>query len=289
MSQSDAATIGPYRCHRSNVVVRTYADELSEGVRIHMSSNDNASAATWPPFLANRGAAWPAISTAAAAISGLIGTRTSGGAALAWAIALVVFSLLSAVITAARGQRAERDLTAAVADRIDAETKILTMVDSVISPLLQQAVLLAEESDTGARSERASALRQAVVTAITYVIGPTNVRASLFTLKRDATTDAPHHLECDTHFYGRGDRSRRKFGLDAEAMRLALSGEYSFVEDSGDYSANYQTYIAHGIVAGDRSYGLLTLDAKSVGDINGSDVALVRALAAVLALSYSVT
>lgn len=159
--------------------------------------------------------------------------------------------------------------------------------------------LVAETFAEPARSERlrkARETRMAILTTASEIVGRAAVRgtrANLFLLKTDS--DGMEYLElAPSGFYGRGDRSTRRFLHNSPTLEATLSGQTRFVEDTGGVdddtgaSLEYETYMTHPVREGTGTiYGALTVDCKSTGDLNERiDLPLMSVLSVMIALTY---
>ncbi|HEY3692911.1 MAG TPA: GAF domain-containing protein [Pseudonocardiaceae bacterium] len=134
--------------------------------------------------------------------------------------------------------------------------------------------------------------KQAIIGSALDTLGNAELRASLFECDTEV---APTKLTCSTLWKGRDHAPRPEFSSDndagKEALRVLSSRETNFIDDAekrrppgwGDKTQHdYLTYIQSPVYNGDRSFGLLCLDAPNSGDLERRDIRMVELLASLL-------
>lgn len=205
--------------------------------------------------------------------------------AVAVAVATAVPS--GALYRSVRARRRAQDLAAA------AESRLTVTLDDALEPiatrLARLAALAAEpEPAYGAREAMATELKVAVLTTAARLVGEGRVRACLYRLTPAGV------LEPDS-YTGRGHPPVTVFRPDTVPGRAVLDlvragGSYFChdVEQDAPHgwqptASEYRTFLSVTVGAGHHRYGMLSLDAPDVGDLQDRDADLARVLAALLA------
>lgn len=152
------------------------------------------------------------------------------------------------------------------------------------------------ESVKSERVHKARETRMAILTTASEVVGHAatrGTRANLFLLRTDFS-GAPYMELAPNGFYGRGDRSTRRFERGSPTPDATLSGKSNFVEDTGGIDDDtgcpleYATYMTCPVREGlGEIYGALTVDCKSTGDLSEKiDLPLMSVLSVMIALTY---
>lgn len=216
-----------------------------------------------------------------------------GAVAVAVATALPAGELYRSV----RERRRAEDLAE------EAESRLSVTLDDALEPIATRLARLAAlaaagpGADTGADTEAvraraalATEIKLAVLTTAANLIGGGRVRASLYRLTLDET------LEPDS-YTGRGHPPVTVFTRASASGRFALdlvaAGGSYFCRDVAVGAppgwtptvSEYRTFLSVAVGAGQRRYGMLSLDAPDVDDLCEQDADLARVLAALLAAS----
>lgn len=166
------------------------------------------------------------------------------------------------------------------------------VMDEAIPPLLEEACRLstATKADrTRTRKEAALLVTKDLITAYSGVAG---VRAVVYEISADAkrmTVLAKSGRSQQPKPFIRGTaRGDRAFAVLSMTENFSFEADISSAPDSwGGTGKGYVTYISAPIRVGNSGYGLLTLDAPRVGDLDSRDGSTVSLLAAALSIYFS--
>jgi GAF domain-containing protein len=145
------------------------------------------------------------------------------------------------------------------------------------------------------RREMKQRIKQAVVDAASENIGPPRTRSCFFEYQEGSS---PRKLVCNGLWRGRNDAPRHEFvaGTDAgdEVFRILDRRESKLVPDIDETpppgmpaGRMYKTYIQTAVAAGSKPFGLLCVDALSVGDLTENDQLLLSLLAQILSCALA--
>ncbi|GAC59358.1 GAF domain-containing protein [Gordonia sihwensis] len=178
---------------------------------------------------------------------------------------------------------AERDALLATARKERAH-----LLDKDLKPLLELLGEALSTADADERRSLAQKVRQGVVVAAATVVAPDApaVRANLF--RRASARLMTLDPGC---FYGRGDKSRRKFRPGDETWDAMMSLDYRLVTEVEEPNRRYGSYITVPIASADTQegiHGVLTVDAPGSEDLSVDDLPFLELLANIAAVSYRV-
>lgn len=218
---------------------------------------------------------------------------------LRWILSAVGSVLLAASVALPILQANKKDRERKAALQL-ANEAIATYDRHMHKILIPMAGLLAEivSSPTPkAKGLQQEQMKQAVVHFALDNITGTEPRASFFECDNQSK---PTKMTCSTLWKGRARAPRREFseGNDAgeEALRVLESKNAKFVADASNdpppgwtSDRDYLTYIQAPVYNGDRSFGLLCVDAPKPGDLEERDIRLVELLASLLGCGLALT
>jgi GAF domain-containing protein len=208
---------------------------------------------------------------------------------------LVVAGTLSALLAfalPARQLAAERR-TRDAAEQLAAEA-VATYTLKVHDMLIPLALLVGEAvaaGRAGARKDAQSALRQMVVAFAAENVGPERSRACFYQLAGSAPR---RHVDL-RNWHGRHTVPRDRFTEDSPRGQLVMdiirTRDARLVEDVdraglpgwSPGASEYKTFICAAVYAGDRVFGILTVDSLHAGDLTDDDLDLARLFAQLLA------
>lgn len=240
----------------------------------------------WFSFQCSRFAPW---ALAVTTIGGLTGGALFSSGDLPWTVRIlglaggIVATLPSAgnLYWDSKNEDAE-DVTAA-RERV---------MDESIPPLLEEICSLT----TSSKRAREAAMTQAAKTVVKDLLvaysGVTGVRAVVYSVSSDAkrmtalaTAGRSQRPGPFVRGTTRGDKAFETLNIPENFLF-----EPNIAEASGRWAGSgngYVTFISAPIRVGDEGYGLLTLDAPKVGDLDARDGSTVSLLAATLSIYFS--
>ncbi len=192
--------------------------------------------------------------------------------------------VLTSTVSQTRGELARRR-----AEEIQAraEAKLIVTLGAALSPALHYLGKIAAARNKSEKRQLAGLLVQAVVDAASGICGPDQTRSIFF--RQDGKV-----MECEA-YAGRAEPSTTVFtdaatdpaGQSAfEIVRRQEAALYEDIHDSAPpgltRSRSYRTFIAAAVLAGDESYGMLTVDAPEPGVLTDEDLEVMKVLANLL-------
>lgn len=217
-----------------------------------------------------------------------------------WLIGAIVAGLAIALlpmISAGRAKLAEKDAVTAEKDAVEREVRAraLALVDmnEALDPIIRALAAKIATSDTsGVQSD----VLWLVLKTAKELIGPdTGVRSCYF----DLQPGPPKRLVPTDYRYGRMGSTRSEFvegSVDGDAaIELVESGIPYLCPDTAKYappgwgkkSRDYKTFISVGVVAANKAYGMLTVDALNPGDLKERDMDLLTVMAGLVAIALA--
>lgn len=196
---------------------------------------------------------------------------------------LLFFSVALPNLQVAQEARARK---AALATANEAVAEYDIKVHKVLVPLsglLAQVISASTEDERHARKER---LKQFVIDSALDNMQGIEARSCFYAVH----PNPGRKLVLDGTWRGRGTRPRQEFrpGDDAgnEALRILDARETKFVRDTDEHpppgwsqDRDYKTYIQVAVASGDKTFGLLCVDAVDPGDLTDIDRRHVELLA----------
>jgi transcriptional regulator with GAF, ATPase, and Fis domain len=229
---------------------------------------------------------WPVIAGVSAlpAALGFLASRFASGSSVAPAVtvAAVVFTFANSVLNAAR--------TAAPKVLKDDEAQwFVEVTEEGLAALFERLARMAGMRSTEERVEELAGLQAVAVLTAAKVVGPRHSRACLFLLQDDETNDP---VLVWTESQGRADDSRGTFGPHTSAMQMVQQRKGEFQPDTWTVEGtsrdkSYRTYVSATIFAGEKIYGMISLDALEPGDLGEPHAAVLRVLAQALSAGYA--
>jgi len=229
------------------------------------------------------------------AVAGLVG-RSATGAGF-W-IANFVASLsiaAAAVVPIVRNSRRENAETQAGELAVQARAEMRVAMNDALGPLTSALARLT----AAPTSKRKALLERVLMLGVTVTAGLVDAERARSTLYRlDPRSD--HWRLVPETSAGRTDQARTVFveGTDAgEAVRKMIEGDaFIYCRDVleepppgwvPDPTRTYKTFISVAVRAGDRAFGMLTVNALEPDDLSDDDVSTMRVISAVLAAALA--
>lgn len=244
-----------------------------------------------------------------------IGTGIAGGAAylfqivvsaelpdwLKWVLTAVGTLLLALSVALPIWEVGEKDKERKVA--LELANNAIAEYDRHMHKILIPLSGLLAEIISGAGDKPAEVLhaqfKQAVIGSALDTLGDADLRASFFECDVE---HEPTKLTCSTLWKGRDRAPRSEFNADSdagkEALRVLRSRETKFIDDAeqrrppgwGEKNQHdYLTYIQAPVYNGERSFGLLCVDAPRPGDLERRDIRMIELLAGLLGCALGAT
>lgn len=174
------------------------------------------------------------------------------------------------------------------------ETRI--QIADVLRPLAETLAKMPSLSRAEKR-QQCESMKRGVVDAVAELLGPERSRAGWFEYRDERTAKLVPVAELRR---GRADPQRTEFVQGTpegdSALELLDNDTTRFCPDvelepppgwSPELHSNYRTFIAAGVVAEGRKFGMLTLDALEPGDLTENDVYSISLLAKLLAAALA--
>lgn len=206
-------------------------------------------------------------------------------------IALVFLTLVTITRLHYASWRKKYDATLAAAQ----QSQLETFLKRLAVPLSQE---LASVAATGGKDRKidVATLKRGIVEAAASAVGQrvdAGTRVHLFEFKTD-DQNGPR-LIASRFVAGSGHASLRTFGPSDITYQKTLEGERRFVPDTSDATQQvsdvhqYKTFMTYPVEgAANEFYGVLTVDCKEAGDLDGNeDGRIMQYLAALLAATYA--
>ncbi len=229
-------------------------------------------------------------------VTAAMARTASGGWFLFLVVAQVTATGFAFLIPQWRELKARRKETTAEEREIEARVDTRVAMNDALDPILHLLGNLSLEPDVVSRNQLRAQVIPLVLKTAAEFIGPDRSRACWFKLE----PGPPKRLE-PTEFAGRaGSPSTTFVAGDAAgdaAIEMVLSDQDRLVENieadpppgwGPTMTREYRTFIAVSVLAGDTAYGMLTLDSLEPGSLQPEDMALLRLMARVLAVAFSV-
>ncbi len=252
-----------------------------------------AAAVFWGPVEPHRGISL-ALVVAAPVISFLI-SRVSGSWVLVTVLLVVQLGVAAATwwLGEARASRLQTE-------RIDSRQETLVVLGDALDPVMVELAATTTLPKPDQRAKR-SGLVTLVLSAATGIADErTRPRACYF--RRDALDRAGRARMTHEAYVGRSIPAKAEFieGTEAGdvALRMVNEGRHLFCDDVRENPppgwepserGEYRTFISVTVAAGERAYGMLTLDAVEAGALIAEDVEMMRVLGHVLGMVETVT
>lgn len=197
-----------------------------------------------------------------------------------------VLTGLTIVLGGAQQYRTERRRRTAEQVAIDVEAELILTLNGALAPITNYLGEMADATTTTERAAVAGRLAQAVVDAAVRLTADGS-RSSFYRLDED--------WEGLTRqvWGGRSMQPRPTFTSgtrDGDAvLEIVRAGDFVLIDEvvaspmvTASIGAGYVSVVAVAVTAGSRPLGLLTVDAAHTGDLDESDVELLRVLANLL-------
>ena len=224
-------------------------------------------------------------------------TRDAHGSRLTLWIVIQVVATAAAWLIPQVGQwRAEGRQKGAEEREFEARVDTFLRMNDALDPIVRLLGEIALESNKVERNKLRAQAVPLVLNSATQLIGPDRARACWFLLEA-----GPPKRLVPTSATGRAGSPSTTFveGTDAgdAAIAMVLNDEDRICEDirtdpppgwDSGKERDYRTFVSVAVIAGDRAYGMLTLDALEPGDLNRDDMRLLRLMAGALAVALSV-
>jgi hypothetical protein len=176
--------------------------------------------------------------------------------------------------------------------RIDTRIQIADVLRPLAETLAKMPSLSKAE-----KKQQCESMKRGVVDAAAELLGPDRSRAGWFEYRDERP---PRLVPVAELRRGRADPQRTEFiqgTLEGDsALQLLENDTTRFCPDvdlepppgwSREAHSDYRTFISAGVVAGDRKFGMLTLDSLEAGDLTDNDVYAMSLLAKVLAAALA--
>jgi hypothetical protein len=213
-------------------------------------------------------------------------SRSSGGARTWWLVLGAVSTAATIVLGADQHRLTERRRRTAEQLAVDAEEELALTLNGALAPITNYLGEMADAVDSSERDHVAGQLSQAVVEAVVK-LSPEGSRSAFYRLDDDwrgLTREV---------WGGRPAQPRADFTAgtpDGDAvLDLVRSGDFVIIDHVSSSpmvtpspGAGYATVAAVAVTAGSWPLGMLTLDAPVVGELDQSDIELMRVLANLL-------
>lgn len=210
-------------------------------------------------------------------------------------VAAAVFAGLQIGIQAVKDESELAAVKGADAAAIEAQRIAHSALSGAFTPMLELLAQLQETQDEG----KATALRLAMITSVVYaasaVLPASDVRACYFVLEGDQGVPTRLRFEQSA---GRADASKSAFEAGTvagdAAIAMVVNDERMFCRDVeavppegwDGHTHAYRTFLSVPVRGSDQGLGMLTVDAKSPGDlVLARDEPILVVLAKILAAS----
>ena len=228
-------------------------------------------------------------------VASYLSQRTDGGWAVFWFIAQVVATALAFGIPQLQ-QIAARQGEKTAADReVDVRVDTRATVAGALDPVLHQLASISVARDQVEREKLIEQVIPFVLEAAAKLIGSERSRSCWFELSDEQQPRLVPVLHA-----GRAGSPTTTFepgtAAGAAAISMVLTGENRICEDidaapppgwDASKQRDYKTFISVSVIAGDTAYGMLTLDALRVGDLNTDDLNLLGLMGSALAAALA--
>lgn len=263
--------------------------EFGLGIGVH--GPDEGVCALW------EGWALPTLSAgfiAVAAVGALEYPDHNGTSRHWWLFAVIAGTFGGAVVQALASILQSRRLkTARAAAEKATQQQIIRMQDS-LDPIVSKLASAAAETTPEERQRLHAAITQQVLGSVGDFIDKERVRVCWFTLRK--RLDGKQELVCTRDYIGRVGEPRSAFlegTTDGDAALALISGRTTRFCPDVDKSPppgwdsararSYKTFISAPAIAGDKGYGMLTMDAPNAGELKQADASLLQLLATLIA------
>lgn len=206
---------------------------------------------------------------------------------LYWMVASVVAAILAALTVPFFKHLDEKAEKSAL-------LKYQEQIGDGLEPLLQQLVVVSESAPGEARNKELSALVRVAIEAARHMAGQRRVRATYYRVHE--RKGAKRERLAATHYTGRGTKPKTEFTRGSDAgdyvFKTLGDNETIFVKDTKDCDLpgwsrsrvrDYRTFISVPVRGEQRVYGMLTVDAPTVGELTANDEMFVRCVGLLLA------
>lgn len=225
-------------------------------------------------------------------LSGAVGLLDDGPSPGRWAMlaAAGVIAGIPAVLATHREHVIEQEARAAEDLALQYETRLALALGDAVTPIAHLLGRMAS-GPAGERALVRGQLVQRIVDAAAELCGAERARAAFFEISGDAMRPVA--------WAGRGDAPTATFERGTPpgdvAHEIVARRAHLFVPDLADPPAGveigphaeYSTFLSVAVYAGGDSFGLLTVDAVEVGDLDDGDVDVARALAQLLGVGLA--
>lgn len=170
--------------------------------------------------------------------------------------------------------------------------------EDVLVPLTINLGLIVSSTARAERQALKQQTKQAIVALAATFIGPPDTRAC-FLEETANTLPGMREVKCQNNLWsGRNVPPVTTFKESdirgKELLQLLDEGTSQFVHDVDQLPASlkpdsdtYKTYITCAVTAGDKSFGLLTVDCLKPGDLHHDDVTMVEVFARMLGVALA--
>jgi transcriptional regulator with GAF, ATPase, and Fis domain len=241
------------------------------------------------------------VSVVSVGLVALAGAKAGDAGALKpWWIALsIVMSVVGAAVPGYEQIRKERQRKAAEQEVIEAAVAMRVTLNDALDPIIRQLGRIATTTNRQERSNLREATVPMILDSAAHLIDAERVRACWFRF----VPGKPRKLE-PAYCAGRADEAVTVFEegtVEGDSVFAMIRHNQHVValdveKDPppgwrGSAQHGYRSFIAVPVVAGQRAFGILTVDAIDVGGVTEAEVPFVRLLAGLLAdaLAYGAT
>jgi len=214
-----------------------------------------------------------------------------------WMVAVLLVAQL--VVAAATWLLGEARASRLQKERIESRQETLVVLGDALDPVMIDLAATTSRPKTERRAKRSGLVNLVLSATIGLAEEKSRPRACYFRLASDdPVRPAGMTLEA---FVGRSVPAKAKFITGTEAGDAALQmieeGNHLFCDDVRENPppgwvpterGEYLTFISVTVAAGERTYGMLTLDAVEAGALTAEDVQMMRVLGHVLGMVETV-
>jgi hypothetical protein len=204
-------------------------------------------------------------------------------------IAAAVMAVFAPVITAVRARRAE---ATAVQREEQARLRSRVELNSALDPVVRKLAELSLAKSKRTQEPLRRDIMASAIAAAHQIVGSQNTTRSCFF---ELVSGPPRQLRPTPHHAGRPGSTRSVFTEGTEdgdaAIRIVVEDTHWLCRDVrtepppgwNSKDRDYRSFISVPVIAGDVTYGMLTVDSTEADDFDRGDVDVIRVLAGLLA------